>query len=889
MWQAHPDRDPLGDVETIGWVRGLRAELHVPNNLTEESRWAKAQGKHSDIAHHDDVEGAVAAVGIDGRVRAHLKGAVVHLLDANECPDVVSFREHSEAIVAKLQSLMEAQRERITGNLAAYRRGWEDAQCYLPKNMIDWAHWCLDHPGALHSRPIELVKEPTPPVDITAPAAIYRMVESAIADACAYSDNDPFAAWAKVWAEMTGTPMPPPVTLLIAPTGSRKSTLLRAKAVRYVEEHRGKSVIIFMPRHKLGDEQIELLRREHPNADFTTAVWRGRMADDPENPGKWMCQRPEAAKAVQDHLLNTEHAVCKQGRGESAIKCPLYDQCGWQRQKEQQGDIWFMAHEMLTQERLEFFGDVGLIMIDELPLDALMFGVDKPYVLGLDSLNEQHDNETLYQARAQLYLALHALRTPIARYRGVPVSRRDLHEFVSYEWEENGRRVVSDPQDVLALRRGEWKGKFIPDIRPDMTDKQVMQAAAKAARNIEIERRVTLWELIAQAGKSKHEQCGRIQMQRGEHGREIRMCGLRPVTAGWFVNTLIADATGDAELLRLVWPQLEVHAPMTPPWRQLPLPDSVRIFQMVDKAMSKHAIAVEGDNAKELKRKEDNARETYAAVLLQALQYGGAPVALITYKSTREWIEQHCHVPSWLTLVHHGDVAGSNLLQDVRALFVVGRPLPPPETVTQQAEALTGRYIASREYISACASIPITPDAKGHTAANVTCRKHADEVGERLRRQACEAQLLHACGRARTGQRTADSPVDVYLWTNVALPELGPVTPMLWDEVKPGLDSLMLATGGVWLSSPTDAELAYPTLLSAEGLKKSRNRTSGTTGTRTSFSCCPTYRYQRTARRSRSARAVFLDPTIDPRLWLESRIGPLAWLKSSWLEQGGGG
>ena len=56
---------------------------------------------------------------------------------------------------------------------------------------------------------------------------------------------------------------------------------------------------------------------------------------------------------------------------------------------------------------------------------------------------------------------------------------------------------------------------------------------------------------------------------------------------------------------------------------------------MVDKAMSKHAIAVEGDNAKELKRKEDNARETYAAVLLQALQYGGAPVALITYKSTR--------------------------------------------------------------------------------------------------------------------------------------------------------------------------------------------------------------------------------------------------------------
>ena len=50
----------------------------------------------------------------------------------------------------------------------------------------------------------------------------------------------------------------------MAPTGSRKSTLMRAAAVRYVTEQPNKTVVILMPRHKLGDEQIELLQQGAP-------------------------------------------------------------------------------------------------------------------------------------------------------------------------------------------------------------------------------------------------------------------------------------------------------------------------------------------------------------------------------------------------------------------------------------------------------------------------------------------------------------------------------------------------------------------------------------------------------------------------------------------------
>ena len=37
-------------------------------------------------------------------------------------------------------------------------------------------------------------------------------------------------------------------------------------------------MVILVPRHKLGDEQIGLLHEEHPNGEFSAAVWRGRHA-----------------------------------------------------------------------------------------------------------------------------------------------------------------------------------------------------------------------------------------------------------------------------------------------------------------------------------------------------------------------------------------------------------------------------------------------------------------------------------------------------------------------------------------------------------------------------------------------------------------------------------
>ena len=214
------------------------------------------------------------------------------------------------------------------------------------------------------------------------------------------------------------------------------------------------------------------------------------------------------------------------------------------------------------------------------------------------------------------------------------------------------------------------------------------------------------------------------------------------------------------------------------------------MFQCVNRAISKWAVAVEGKNEKETARKIEGARRLYAAVLTKALEYGGADVGVIIYKSTKEWIQKHCFVPTWLKFVHWGDVTGTNALQKVRALFVIGRPLAAAEDVARQTEALFGAYVPQRDYVERRKGgrIPIVPDAKGNNCILVDVREYPDPMGERLRRQITEGSIIQAVGRARAGLRGKDEPLDIHLWTDVPVPELGPVEPVLWSELEAGPD-----------------------------------------------------------------------------------------------------
>jgi hypothetical protein len=152
LWDEHPDRDVLGDIETIGRIRGVHEYLTVPDDLAHKARWAKAQGHGSEIADHPDAASAVRGVGSNGEVSSHLKAAVMHLLRANPPPDHVSLLDHAVTITGKLQHMVALAEPEIQANLAGCGRQWGDVQQYLPDNMMDWAFWLLERPNAFRRK-----------------------------------------------------------------------------------------------------------------------------------------------------------------------------------------------------------------------------------------------------------------------------------------------------------------------------------------------------------------------------------------------------------------------------------------------------------------------------------------------------------------------------------------------------------------------------------------------------------------------------------------------------------------------------------------------------------------------------------------------------------------
>jgi hypothetical protein len=318
---------------------------------------------------------------------------------------------------------------------------------------------------------------------------------------------------------------------------------------------------------------------------------------------------------------------------------------------------------MMVHEMPAAFGEIALLFVDESPLDAFTFGVNTndPMTLELDALRVPPaavftNLAWLMRSRDVLYQALDALSLP-ADQRGVPVTRAVLQAF-QLQHVDGGyfpellkgmaESIMMAPlYDPRSLHRLEWRGKVEADIRPDMSAKEVEAALAQAGGNAGVVKLATLWSLVAEGGDG-----GRIQVHRSEEGRRVRMAGLHKVAARWQVPTLVCDGTADAELLRTVWPQLQEPTVMKG-WQKLPRTKWVEVYQCVDRSVSKYMVAIEGEGEKRETRIRA-ARRLWAAVLKKAVEYGARDIGVITYKSTREWIEANCFVPTWIKLLHHG-------------------------------------------------------------------------------------------------------------------------------------------------------------------------------------------------------------------------------------------
>lgn len=912
-WEGHPGQDPLGDIPVLGMVKGEQEYLIVPPNLKYKAKIAKAQGTQSSIPSHPSAEAAVRSIGAGGDVRAHMRRAVHFLVDANPIPPSVDVADYSRNIAYKLLSMVEEHKDAICENLARFPgHDWNYVLTeYFPKNMTDYAVWALNVKVS-NRRTIKLSKK-----DRTAASTVTleetRAFVASIVKRFFKGETEPHI-------------------LLVSHTGSGKSTQFIEQAIQYIKENPKKTVLILVPRLDLSDELVKnLMKLVNPESGITAAVYRGRGAPNPHGSkeGETMCQRLEEVEEVQKVLLDVEKSLCKRsvpgkgGRTKNATKCPFLRDgtCAYWNQKDVKADIWFAAHEILLSEMPKCFGDVGRLIIDESPLDAFF---NEPVELKLDTLNtplplnpENYDDfdswfQPLTGALKEIYKTLDKIKVLDDPHHGVPVPRESLNPFcgVTYFNSNNELKQFSLFSPTMMNR---WRGKIEPKIRPDMTKKEVLEKVNEARINQTIKKIATLWELINSAPND--ELYGRIKVCRGEEGRYIHMVNTHELAAEWSrIRTLICDATGEVDLLKFFWPLLEekkVAGLMTQP-------ENVRVFQCVDRAFSMSAIAIEGKDKDERERKKRTVAGVFAAVLMKALEYGGAEVGLITYKTTQDWIERNCVMPPWLKIAHWGGLTGTNKMQNVRALIVVGRLLPSAEEMTEQAEAMAGAYIPERGYVDKekGGEIQIHPDPDGNDTVEVNVWEHPNPLAERLRKHVTEGGIVQAVGRARAAMRGKETPLDVYLWTNIPVHEIGPVHITLWDDLNVGLDALMLACGGVWLENRADAVRAYgPTGtvaklgLTIDGLETARANAPANPqyedrsirpisptavhgldqrSTGFPYNILPIGKtgtplmsvlYKRAVAGCKNTLAAFLEgaaPAADPHAWLEAALGAIA-------------
>jgi hypothetical protein len=183
-WVEHPGRDVLGDIQTIGWIKGTHDILAVPDDLTYRARWAKAQGHSNAIADHPNAEAAVRGIGSDGEVRAHVTAAVVHLLRANQVPEVVSFQDHAIVIADKLRAMVAQHRDEITANCVRCGRSKHTVDGLLQHIDPDYALWCLNNLSKLHAKTIKLTKEERAETNTATREETFARVARSIERAC---------------------------------------------------------------------------------------------------------------------------------------------------------------------------------------------------------------------------------------------------------------------------------------------------------------------------------------------------------------------------------------------------------------------------------------------------------------------------------------------------------------------------------------------------------------------------------------------------------------------------------------------------------------------------------------------------------------------------------
>jgi hypothetical protein len=361
------------------------------------------------------------------------------------------------------------------------------------------------------------------------------------------------------------------------------------------------------------------------------------------------------------------------------------------------------------------------------------------------------------------------------------------------------------------------------------------------------------------------ETSGRLLLDHYKGQRVIKWRGKKEINAQYRVAPmLLLDATlPDIEILKHLHENIKVVADIN-----VPLPPSVFIRQLLGAPTTESKLLFRDPNKKKANEKHRHAVKRY--ILKRFHETGRQKTLVICQQEFHSWLVDK--LPKEINFLHYNNLVGVDAYRDVRLLFLIGRTQPGPDAAEANAGALTGAMPAPATYCKPPTNFVFYDptlrviNLKNGSGVSVWGDAHPDALCEEIRWQICERELLQALGRARAGNRTPETPLDVELLFNTALVTVDEAVrwaepSLLWETIAEG----------VVLTSAVDLRKAWPKIWS--------NATAATRTLKEPLPALPGWTkvtYQLAGRRMNQRTAYFDTGRVpDPRGWLTARLGPL--------------
>lgn len=383
---------------------------------------------------------------------------------------------------------------------------------------------------------------------------------------------------------------------------------------------------------------------------------------------------------------------------------------------------------------------------------------------------------------------------------------------------------VFEPDRINDAISYEWQFQEDVGIWPGMPDAEFEKAvlANSGIKNFNL--RIKLWEalrtLVAEDGPELSGWIIRCDDEDGNAAVQIRW--REDMKSGWADGVVLTmDATFSSKLVEPYFKR---------PLDILPANDAilehVSVLQIVDRSFAAASIIPAGDADDQ--RRKNRAREVWRWIWLRSIQYrrkGGDGIdVLIICQMELENLLRKWGMPVNAEVAHFNDIRGLDRWGGVRCLISVGRVSPKPSDVEAIAEALIGKAVTERVedekwYSQETVGIRLT-DGTGWPVEN---DRHPDPVAEAVRYQICEGELIQVIGRARAVNRTAQTPLQIDILTNICLPLIVD-QPIRWGDTAPGKIEEMICRGMLPKTYSAAAQL-YPDLWPSEdAARKSASR-----------------------------------------------------------------